>query len=135
MCTKVVHLKLCTFLTVFNVYYSQQGFSVLSLALTSQALNLVTSLFEDAKAEIFDESASVIPAKLDILENASGRQRIVKIFEVADGLLHFFFFITPIIYRKVHFSGKQIYVRHDNCYNSKSVIFYLFTGLFIETNS
>lgn len=80
------------------LFYSQQGFSVLSLALTSQALNLVTLLFEDASVEI--DSIST-PAELDILSNATASQRISKIFEVADGLIHFFFVITPIIYRKV----------------------------------
>lgn len=76
---------------------------MLSLALTSQALNLVTSLFDDASVEIVNESTDVIPAKLDILVNATALQRVAKIFEVSDGLIHFFFYITPIIYRKVHF--------------------------------
>lgn len=79
---------------------SQQSFSVLSLALTSQALNLVTSLFEDAIVENVDTSA-VRPANLNILANSTASERIAKIFEVADGLIHFFFVISPIIYRKV----------------------------------
>lgn len=79
---------------------SQQSFSVLSLALTTQALNLVTSLFEDAIVENVDTSA-VLPASLNILANSTASERIAKIFEVADGLIHFFFVISPIIYRKV----------------------------------
>lgn len=80
--------------------FSQQSFSVLSLALTSQALKLTTLLFEDASVENID-STSLIPADLDILTSASASQRVAKIFEVADGLIHFFFVIAPIIYRKV----------------------------------
>lgn len=87
---------------IFFPHYRQQGFSVLSLALTSQALNLVTSLFEDAGVEMHD-STTITAAKLDILVNSTALQRVAKIFEVGDGLIHFFFCLTPIIYRKVRY--------------------------------
>lgn len=73
---------------------------MLSLALTTQALSLVTSLFEDASVENVDTSA-VLLADLNILANSTASERIAKIFEVGDGLIHFFFVIAPIIYRKV----------------------------------
>jgi len=111
------------------VEFRQAGFSVLSLALTSQSLNLATSLFEDAGVEIHD-SSPITPAKLDILVSCTALQRVAKIFEVADGLIHFFFILTPIIYRKVM------------CFGMKTLnealpllIGIFFLGMFFETSS
>lgn len=103
---------------------SQQSFSVLSLALTTQALNLVTSLFEDAVVENVDTSA-VLPASLDILANSSASERIAKIFEVADGLIHFFFVISPIIYRKVfdHFLILSYFITVFEFHYNSTLIF------------
>ncbi len=72
----------------------------------------MTVLFEDASVETTDP-ANVVPAELQILATSTASQRIARIFEAGDGLIHFFFLITPIIYRKVSVVDFEVLLRRE----------------------
>lgn len=81
--------------------FSQQGFGVLSVALASHALTLMSALLEDVSIEaISDHTISVEPANLDILATATALQRAVTFLQAVP-LNHLLFYLATISYRKV----------------------------------
>ena len=91
-----------------NFYYlevfffsRQQGFGVLSVALASHALTLMSALLEDVSVETGrDRQSPPEPAPLDILATATALQRAMTFFQAAP-LNHLLFYLATISYRKV----------------------------------
>lgn len=82
----------------------QQGFGVLSVALASHALNLMSALLEDVSIEANSDVVVAVPepAPLDILSTATALlQRAVTFLQAAVPLNHLLFYLATISYRKV----------------------------------
>lgn len=81
--------------------FSQQGFGVLSVALASHALTLMSALLEDVSVEaVTDYTIPPDPAPLDILSTASALQRAITFLQAVP-LNHLLFYLATISYRKV----------------------------------
>lgn len=81
--------------------FSQQGFGVLSVALASHTLTLMSALLEDVSIEaIADSSTPPEPAPLDILSTATALQRAVTFLQAVP-LNHLLFYLATISYRRV----------------------------------
>lgn len=78
----------------------QQGFGVLSVALASHALDLMSALLEDVSIEASTVVAVPEPAALDILSTATALQRAVTFLQAVP-LNHLLFYLATISYRKV----------------------------------
>lgn len=84
-----------------SVNFSQQGFGVLSVALASHTLTLMSALLEDVSIEaIADSSTPPEPAPLDILSTATALQRAVTFLQAVP-LNHLLFYLATISYRRV----------------------------------
>ncbi|CAH1119052.1 unnamed protein product [Phaedon cochleariae] len=80
----------------------QQFFGVLSVALATKALNLVSELFEDLHLEVCGGAASIVqvePAPLAIMGQFSSLQRVSRILSAAP-LNHLLFYLAIVSYRK-----------------------------------
>lgn len=92
----------------FFAFSSQQGFGVLSVALASQALTMMSALLDDLQVEVsqdlraqdLDSTGSGEPASLDILGHYSALQRASKFLGAAP-LNQLLFYLATISYRKV----------------------------------
>lgn len=74
---------------------------MLSVALASHALTLMSALLEDVSVEaIADSSVPPEPAPLDILSTATALQRAVTFLQAVP-LNHLLFYLATISYRKV----------------------------------
>lgn len=83
------------------MYYRQQGFGVLSVALASHALKIMSALLEDVSVEAGEESTlNPEPVSLDISVTATALQRAATFFQAAP-LNHLLFYLATISYRKV----------------------------------
>ncbi|XP_033353689.1 E3 ubiquitin-protein ligase UBR4 isoform X5 [Bombus vosnesenskii] len=83
-----------------NLMKIQQGFGVLSVALASHALTLMSALLEDVSIEaIADSSTPPEPAPLDILSTATALQRAVTFLQAVP-LNHLLFYLATISYRR-----------------------------------
>ncbi|XP_076674868.1 E3 ubiquitin-protein ligase-like protein poe isoform X2 [Andrena cerasifolii] len=83
-----------------NLMKVQQGFGVLSVALASHALTLMSALLEDVSVEaINDSSVPPEPAPLDILSTCSALQRAITFLQAVP-LNHLLFYLATISYRK-----------------------------------
>ncbi|XP_046612558.1 E3 ubiquitin-protein ligase UBR4 isoform X2 [Neodiprion virginianus] len=83
-----------------NLMKVQQGFGVLSVALASHALTLMSALLEDVSVEAGpDRPPTPEPAPLDILAVATALQRAVTFLQAAP-LNHLLFYLATISYRK-----------------------------------
>lgn len=80
--------------------FSQQGFGVLSVALASHALTLMSALLEDVSIEAIAGSTPPEPAPLDILSTATALQRAVTFLQAVP-LNHLLFYLATISYRRV----------------------------------
>ncbi|KYM85360.1 E3 ubiquitin-protein ligase UBR4 [Atta colombica] len=84
-----------------NLMKVQQGFGVLSVALASHALNLMSALLEDVSIEANSDVIVAVPepAPLDILSTATALQRAVTFLQAVP-LNHLLFYLATISYRK-----------------------------------
>ncbi|KAL0119215.1 hypothetical protein PUN28_009656 [Cardiocondyla obscurior] len=84
-----------------NLMKVQQGFGVLSVALASHALNLMSALLEDVSIEANSDIVVAVPepAPLDILSTATALQRAVTFLQAVP-LNHLLFYLATISYRK-----------------------------------
>ncbi|KAK2587956.1 hypothetical protein KPH14_004040 [Odynerus spinipes] len=82
-----------------NLMKVQQGFGVLSVALASHALTLMSALLEDVSIEAGTDSSTPEPAPLDILCTATALQRAVTFLQAVP-LNHLLFYLATISYRK-----------------------------------
>ncbi|XP_025161061.1 protein purity of essence isoform X3 [Harpegnathos saltator] len=84
-----------------NLMKVQQGFGVLSVALASHALNLMSALLEDVSIEANSDLVVAVPepAPLDILSTATALQRAVTFLQAVP-LNHLLFYLATISYRK-----------------------------------
>ncbi|XP_020299583.1 E3 ubiquitin-protein ligase UBR4 isoform X2 [Pseudomyrmex gracilis] len=84
-----------------NLMKVQQGFGVLSVALASHALNLMSALLEDVSIEASTDLVVAVPepAALDILSTATALQRAVTFLQAVP-LNHLLFYLATISYRK-----------------------------------
>ncbi|XP_043276539.1 protein purity of essence isoform X5 [Venturia canescens] len=83
-----------------NLMKVQQGFGVLSVALASHALTLMSALLEDVSVETCrDRPPPPEPAPLDIHATATALQRAMTFFQAAP-LNHLLFYLATISYRK-----------------------------------
>ena len=83
-----------------NLMKVQQGFGVLSVALASHALTLMSALLEDVSVEAGpNRPPTPEPAPLDILATATALQRAATFFQAAP-LNHLLFYLATISYRK-----------------------------------
>ncbi|XP_011314104.1 protein purity of essence isoform X2 [Fopius arisanus] len=83
-----------------NLMKVQQGFGVLSVALASHALTLMSALLEDVSVETNnDTSPPTEPAPLDILATSTALQRAMTFLQAAP-LNHLLFYLATISYRK-----------------------------------
>lgn len=74
---------------------------MLSVALASHALALMSALLEDVSVEaVIDYTVPPEPAPLDILSTASALQRAVTFLQAVP-LNHLLFYLATISYRKV----------------------------------
>lgn len=82
----------------------QQGFGVLSVALTCRALTMMAALLDDLQVEPCDlqEGEEPSPAQLHILTPATALQRAARILTSAP-LNQFLFYLATISYRKANF--------------------------------
>jgi E3 ubiquitin-protein ligase UBR4 len=80
----------------------QQGFGVLSVALASHALNLMSALLEDVSVETNSDLIVSVPepAPLDILSTSTALQRAATFLQAVP-LNHLLFYLATISYRKV----------------------------------
>lgn len=88
----------------------QQGFGVLSVALASHALNLMSALLEDVSIEANSDVVVAVPepAPLDILSTATALQRAVTFLQAVP-LNHLLFYLATISYRKVMDHFRHLY--------------------------
>lgn len=80
----------------------QQSFGVLSVALATKVLNLLSELFEDLHIETCGASSNatqIEPAIFSAMENFSALQRIARILNVTN-LNHLFFYLAIVSCRK-----------------------------------
>ncbi|CAH1990558.1 unnamed protein product [Acanthoscelides obtectus] len=80
----------------------QQSFGVLSVALATRALGLLSELFEDLHLEVCGGAASVVqvePAPLAIMGQFTALQRVARILSAAP-LNHLLFYLAIVSYRK-----------------------------------
>lgn len=86
-----------------NLMKVQQGFGVLSVALASHALTLMSALLEDVSVETNNDSSPppTEPAPLDILATSTALQRAMTFLQEAP-LNHLLFYLATISYRKVN---------------------------------
>nr|XP_012152236.1 PREDICTED: protein purity of essence isoform X3 [Megachile rotundata] len=83
-----------------NLMKVQQGFGVLSVALASHALTIMSALLEDVSVEaITDCAVPPEPAPLDILSTTTALQRAVTFLQAVP-LNHLLFYLATISYRK-----------------------------------
>ncbi|XP_011335506.2 E3 ubiquitin-protein ligase UBR4 isoform X2 [Ooceraea biroi] len=84
-----------------NLMKVQQGFGVLSVALASHALNLMSALLEDVSVETNSDLVVPVPepAPLDILSTSTALQRAVTFLQAVP-LNHLLFYLATISYRK-----------------------------------
>ncbi|XP_035739496.1 protein purity of essence-like isoform X1 [Vespa mandarinia] len=82
-----------------NLMKVQQGFGVLSVALASHALTLMSALLEDVSIEANTDSSTPEAAPLDILSTATALQRAVTFLQAVP-LNHLLFYLATISYRK-----------------------------------
>ncbi|XP_051158982.1 E3 ubiquitin-protein ligase UBR4 isoform X2 [Leptopilina boulardi] len=83
-----------------NLMKVQQGFGVLSVALASHALTLMSALLDDVSVEAGpNRPPTPEPAPLDILATATALQRAATFFQAAP-LNHLLFYLATISYRK-----------------------------------
>ncbi|XP_034944940.1 E3 ubiquitin-protein ligase UBR4 isoform X2 [Chelonus insularis] len=82
-----------------NLMKLQQGFGVLSVALASHALTLMSALLEDASVETIENQVPLEPAPLDILATSTALQRAMTFLQEAP-LNHLLFYLATISYRK-----------------------------------
>ncbi|XP_014478762.1 PREDICTED: protein purity of essence isoform X5 [Dinoponera quadriceps] len=84
-----------------NLMKVQQGFGVLSVALASHSLNLMSALLEDVSIEANSDLVVAVPepAPLDILSTATALQRAVTFLQAVP-LNHLLFYLATISYRK-----------------------------------
>ncbi|XP_066587252.1 E3 ubiquitin-protein ligase UBR4 [Prorops nasuta] len=83
-----------------ELFSSQQGFGVLSVALASHALTLMSALLEDVSVEAtFDRTTTPEPAPLDILATPTALQRAATFLQAVP-LNHLLFYLATISYRK-----------------------------------
>ncbi|KAK0172054.1 hypothetical protein PV328_005423 [Microctonus aethiopoides] len=83
-----------------NLMKVQQGFGVLSVALASHALTLMSALLEDVSVETNNEGPHPRePAQLNILATATALQRAMTFLQEAP-LNHLLFYLATISYRK-----------------------------------
>ncbi|XP_018338757.1 PREDICTED: protein purity of essence isoform X6 [Trachymyrmex septentrionalis] len=84
-----------------NLMKVQQGFGVLSVALASHALNLMSALLEDVSIEANSDVVVAVPdpAPLDILSTATALQRAITFLQAVP-LNHLLFYLATISYRK-----------------------------------
>lgn len=107
-----------------NLMKVQQGFGVLSVALASHALKLMSALLEDVSFEAEEKVTNVEPVQLDISVTATALQRAATFFNAAP-LNHLLFYLATISYRKVKFKQKMKFFY----FKSKNVNFFV-SGLF-----
>ncbi|XP_074029001.1 E3 ubiquitin-protein ligase-like protein poe [Leptinotarsa decemlineata] len=80
----------------------QQSFGVLSVALATKALNLLSELFEDLHLEVCGGAGSIVqiePAPLAIMGQFTALQRVSRILSAAP-LNHLLFYLAIVSYRK-----------------------------------
>ncbi|XP_015606097.1 protein purity of essence isoform X2 [Cephus cinctus] len=83
-----------------NLMKVQQGFGVLSVALASHALTLMSALLEDVSVEAgTEQSTTPEPAPLDMLATATALQRAATFLQAVP-LNHLLFYLATISYRK-----------------------------------
>ncbi|KAK7862494.1 hypothetical protein R5R35_005919 [Gryllus longicercus] len=85
-----------------NLMKVQQGFGVLSVALASQALTMMSALLDDVQVECagqLGDAENVEPASLDILGQFTALQRAAKFLGAAP-LNQLLFYLATISYRK-----------------------------------
>ncbi|CAG9856656.1 unnamed protein product [Phyllotreta striolata] len=80
----------------------QQSFGVLSVALASRALHLLSELFDDLYLEVCSGASSIVqvePAPLAIMGQFTALQRVSRILNAAP-LNHLLFYLAIVSYRK-----------------------------------
>ncbi|CAD6222096.1 GSCOCG00011717001-RA-CDS, partial [Cotesia congregata] len=83
-----------------NLMKVQQGFGVLSVALASHALSIMSALLEDVSVEATQENQlPEEPASLEILATSTALQRAMTFLQEAP-LNHLLFYLATISYRK-----------------------------------
>lgn len=114
--------------------FSHQGFGVLSVALASHALTLMSALLEDVSVEaIANCSTPPEPAPLHILSTATALQRAVTFLQAVP-LNHLLFYLATISYRRVSLCND---CKLNVLYIIKVFIFILIyaIGLYFEENT
>ncbi|XP_014236597.1 protein purity of essence isoform X3 [Trichogramma pretiosum] len=86
--------------TRINLMKVQQGFGVLSVALASHALTLMTALLEDVSVEAgIEQTTPPEQAPLNILATSTALERVATLFQTTS-LNHLLFYLATISYRK-----------------------------------
>lgn len=103
--SEIVYLKYINSRSFFNyqlfIFNSQQGFGVLSVALASHALLLMSALLEDVSVEAaYENPLPEESAPLEILATSTALQRAMTFLQEAP-INHLLFYLATISYRKV----------------------------------